>query len=80
MMDLQQICDEVQREWGLGGLSGGLYGDYAKEVARRAVAAEREACAQLCENNDMSWADDVWNEAVRDCAAKIRARSNVKED
>lgn len=34
---LHEICDDVQREWDMGGLSDGLYGDYAKEVARRAI-------------------------------------------
>jgi hypothetical protein len=34
---LQEICEDVQREWEMGGLSDGLYGDYAKEVARRVV-------------------------------------------
>jgi hypothetical protein len=34
---LQEICDQVEREWGMGGLSDGLYGDYAKEVARRVI-------------------------------------------
>lgn len=36
---LIEICQQVQCEWSMGGLSDGLYGDYAKEVARRALAA-----------------------------------------
>lgn len=36
--DLQAICDEVEREYGMGGLSDGLYGDFAKEVAKRYAA------------------------------------------
>lgn len=40
---LQTICQQVQAEYRMGGLSVGLYGDFAKDVARRAVAA---TCAQ----------------------------------
>ena len=40
------------------------------------VMEEREACAKVCDENDMSWADTVWNSAVMDCAGKIRSRSN----
>jgi len=36
---LQTICDEVEREFQCGGLSGGLYGDFAQEVARRYTTA-----------------------------------------
>lgn len=38
---------------------------------------EREACAKVCENNDGSWADTDWNNAVKHCADKIMARSNA---
>lgn len=48
---LQKICDDVQREWQMGGLSDGLYGDYAKEVAKRYAARPeagyREALKEL---------------------------------
>lgn len=46
------------------------------ESLRRILREEREACAKVCEGNDMSWADNEWNSAVMDCAVKIRARSN----
>ena len=36
---LQEICDEVETRYNMGGLSDGLYGDYAKDVARHAVSA-----------------------------------------
>lgn len=32
-----------------------------------------EKCANVCENNDGSWADYIWNEAVNNCARQIRA-------
>lgn len=35
---LQGICEQVEREYQMGGLSVGLYGDFAKEVAKRAVS------------------------------------------
>jgi len=37
---LQRILDQVEREYQMGGLSDGLYGDYAAEVARRYAVAE----------------------------------------
>ena len=48
---LERILDEVQSEWGVGGLdSSTLYGDFAMTVARRAVLVAREACATICDN------------------------------
>lgn len=32
---MQSILDEVQSDYGLGGLSDGLYADYAADVARK---------------------------------------------
>ncbi len=43
----------------------------------RAVAAEREACARLCEEKAPKWGDISAREAARDCAAAIRARSKA---
>ena len=43
--DLRKIAAEVEREYGTGGLSGGtLYEDFAVDVAKRAIAMERERC------------------------------------
>lgn len=39
---------------------------------------EREACATVCEGNDVTRAGGVWNTAVKDCATKIRMRSNIE--
>lgn len=36
-MDLQKICEDVEREYQMGGLSSGMYADFAKEVAKRAI-------------------------------------------
>jgi len=35
MKTIQEILDEVENEYGLGGLSSGLYADYATDVAKR---------------------------------------------
>ena len=36
-MDLERICKDIEREFGMGGLSDGIYADFAKEVANRAI-------------------------------------------
>ena len=43
------------------------------------AAAEREACAQVCEaSTDDDWiGSDAWDAAVQQCAAAIRARSKT---
>lgn len=35
-------CSAIQAEWQMGGLAGGLYEDFAVELAKRVQAAERE--------------------------------------
>jgi len=42
---LQGICEEVERSYDMGGLSDGLYADYAKDVAR--IAIDRLKKAQI---------------------------------
>ena len=52
-----------------------------KELERFAAlvaAAEREACANVCEKLDIEgWRDAGWDMGTIDCAAAIRARSNT---
>lgn len=43
-------CAAIQAEWQMGGLTGGLYEDFAVELAKRVQAAERERCAKICES------------------------------
>jgi len=38
------------------------------------VEAEREACAQVCEETTAKWTQHVYNGACIDCAIAIRAR------
>jgi hypothetical protein len=51
-----------------------------ERFAALVAAAEREACAKVCEskmpNPVVNWSDAQIVEALRDCAAAIRARSN----
>jgi hypothetical protein len=35
--DFKKIAEDVEEEWKMGGLSEGLYYDYAKEVAMRYI-------------------------------------------
>lgn len=46
-----------------------------EKVIADAVAAEREACAKVCEETTASWTQDLYNSGCMDCAAAIRARS-----
>ncbi len=49
------------------------------EDARAAVAAEREACAALCERRVTYWhRDDVRREEDELCAIAIRARATMQ--
>lgn len=48
-MNIEQIMQVVQTEFGSSGLTEGLCGDFAREVAKRAIVAEREECAEECE-------------------------------
>ena len=38
------------------------------------AAAEREACAKVCEETTASWTQHLYNEGCMDCAKAIRAR------
>jgi hypothetical protein len=45
---------------------------------QRAIQAEREACAKVCEDIDFDdWRDRGWDQGTFDCAAAIRARGNT---
>ena len=49
-----------------------LYIPQLGRFAALVAAAEREACAKLCDENDYAY--ETWSAA--ECAAAIRARSN----
>ena len=46
------------------------------EYERSIAAAEREACAKLCEETTASWTQHLYNQGCVDCAASIRARGS----
>jgi predicted RNA methylase len=48
-MNIDQIMQDVQTEFGSGGLVDGLCGDFAREVAKRVIAVERDECAIVCQ-------------------------------
>ena len=53
---------------------------HAVDIARRAVAEEREACAAICDDKHHTWRWDNEPDSSsgpRDCAASIRARGEA---
>jgi hypothetical protein len=46
-----------------------------ERFAALVAAAERESCAQVCENVPVTWTLGAYNSACHDCADAIRARS-----
>lgn len=46
------------------------------QAINRAIAAEREACAQVAEACECAGVNDIWPAAQRAIAADIRARTN----
>ena len=61
------------------GVGNPLVINYLTHFATLVAAAEREACAQVCEaSTDDDWiGSDAWDAAVQQCAAAIRARSQA---
>ena len=49
-------------------------GEAAWRVAQLVAAAEREACAKVCEETTASWTEHLYNDACVQCAQAIRAR------
>jgi hypothetical protein len=47
-----------------------------EQFASLVAAAEREACAEACEETTASWTQHIYNAACVDCAAAIRLRGN----
>lgn len=79
-MDEQQMRDEcakIQSEWQIGGLAGGMYEDFAVELAKRVQAAERERCAKLCDDiharHIAEYGDYIGETYAAQCARAIRA-------
>jgi hypothetical protein len=76
-MDIEKIMLEVQVEFGSGGLTEGLGGDFTREVVKRAITIEREECAEVCDDlhDQWRWDNEPDSESgPRSCAAAIRER------
>jgi len=52
----------------------GVYMAALERFAELVAAAEREACAKVCEETTAAWTQQVYNGACMDCAAAIRSR------
>ena len=74
MTDRDEIIDRMARECGLMMRDEPMHG--VEHFAALVAAAEREACAELCEN-EMTGVNPVGDIAREDCAAAIRARSKA---
>jgi len=48
-----------------------------ERFAALVAAAEREACAKVCEETTASWTQHLYNEGCIDCAKTIRARGQA---
>ena len=80
---LENLHDDIAEYQKLNNIGG--YENQCMKQARQALAKTPaqslqahdneviERCANVCENNDGSWADYIWNEAVNNCAKQIRA-------
>ena len=54
-----------------------LSGDALQRFAALVAAAEREACAKVCEETTTAWTEYEYNSACMDCAKAIRARGEM---
>jgi phosphoserine phosphatase len=47
---------------------------WCRRFAALVAAAEREACAKVCEETTAAWTQYLYNEGCMDCAKAIRTR------
>lgn len=66
--------DDLLRAYHSAAPNGGYLLAGLRAVAAAAAAAEREACAKVCEETTAAWTQPVYNGACMDCAVAIRAR------
>ncbi len=79
-IDLKPILEDVEREYEMGGLSDGLYADYASDVAKRyasaalsAVTAERDRLLDAA-GKAIAWLDAEQNESGVGINRRLAAR------
>ncbi len=51
--------------------------DLLERFAAIVAAAEREECAEVCEETTAAWTQYLYNEGCIDCAKAIRARGET---
>jgi hypothetical protein len=73
-MDNKKLLKIVAEAAGFDSVIG--ISPFMMRIAELAAAAEREACAKVCEDTTAAWTQPVYNGACMDCAAAIRARGN----
>lgn len=68
---------------GMHAFADGRITDLLQKVAAAAAAAEREACAEICDShakhfnrNELQW---EWSDEAAACADEIRARGEVQQ-
>lgn len=73
---IAEIAEQVETEWEMGGLAGGLYEDFAAEVGKRyallAVQRERERCAKVAARWKVK-SPNNWNEVGQTTTAEAIA-------
>ena len=69
--------EEIEKLWVGTYVNGALAFERVHKFAALVAAAEREACAKVCEEATASWTQYVYNEACMHCAAAIRARRKI---
>jgi hypothetical protein len=52
-------------------------GEAVWRLCELVAAAEREACAKVCEETTAAWTQHLYNEGCMDCAKAIRARGQA---
>ena len=70
---IQELLIEAHKQT-YGGIYNGHLSMWTEKFANLIAAAEREACAKVCEETTASWTEHTYNSACIDCAAAIRAR------
>jgi hypothetical protein len=54
--------------------TSGSLSNLLERFASLVAAAEREACAKVCEEATAAWTQHLYNDGCMNCAAAIRAR------
>ena len=72
--DIIRMARETGVEWLM---HNQFYKDHLQHFAALVAAAEREACAKVCEDNADDLSEGDWDSACINCADNIRARGQA---